>query len=76
MVWIFVSLCKLTSNRDPVLFPLTVAALAAFLAHFAAGFFEYNFADAEVAVLFLYIITIPFAQARILPNSAPLEKEQ
>jgi len=75
MIWIFVSLCKLISNRDSALFPLTVAALAAFLAHFAAGFFEYNFADAEVAVLFLYIIIVPFAQARILPNSAPLEKE-
>ena len=69
MVWIFISLCKLIPNKDPALFPLTVAALAAFLAHFAAGLFEYNFADAEVAVLFLYIITIPFAQARILRDS-------
>jgi len=68
MVWVCVSLCRLIAGRDPGLFPLTVAALAALLAHFAAGFFEYNFADAEVAVLFLYIITIPFAQARILPN--------
>lgn len=76
MVWIVLSLGKLLPNRDPALFPLTVAALATILAHFAAGFFEYNFADAEVAVLFLYIITIPFAQARTLPNKAPSEKEQ
>ncbi len=76
IVWIFISLCKLIANRDPALFPFTVAALAALLAHFAAGLFEYNFADAEVAVLFLYILTIPFAQARILPESAQPEKDQ
>ncbi|MFC2166250.1 O-antigen ligase family protein [Acidobacteriota bacterium] len=76
MVWIFISLCKLIPNKDPALFPLTVAALAAFLAHFTAGLFEYNFADAEVAVLFLYIITIPFAQARILAGSDRPGNEQ
>jgi O-antigen ligase len=64
MVWIFISLVKLVPNKDPSIFPLTIAAIAAFLAHFAAGFFEYNFADAEVAALFFYMITIPFAQAR------------
>jgi O-antigen ligase len=76
MVWIGVSLGKLTANRDPSLFPLTVAALAAFLAHFAAGLFEYNFADAEVAVLFLYIITVPFAQARILQDKNQTQSDQ
>ncbi len=64
MVWIFISLVKLVPNKDPAIFPLTIAAIAAFFAHFAAGFFEYNFADAEVAALFFYVITIPFAQAR------------
>ena len=71
LVWIFISLIKLVPNKDPTLFPLTVAAIAAFLAHFAAGLFEYNFADAEVAALFFYIITIPFAQARNLETSDP-----
>jgi O-antigen ligase len=66
MAWIFISLVKLIPNKDPAIFPLTVAAVAAFLAHFAAGFFEYNFADAEVAALFFYLITIPFAQTRNL----------
>jgi O-antigen ligase len=66
LVWLCISLIKLIPNKDPTLFPLTVAAIAAFLAHFAAGLFEYNFADAEVAALFFYIITIPFAQARNL----------
>jgi len=66
LVWLLISLIKLTPNKDPALFPLAVAAVAALLAHFAAGFFEYNFADAEVAALFFYIMTIPFAQARSL----------
>jgi len=69
LVWLFISLIKLVPNKDPTLFPLTVAAIAAFLAHFAAGLFEYNFADAEVAALFFYMIAIPFAQARNLGNS-------
>ena len=76
MVWICGSLLKMISKRDGVLFPLTVAALAALLANFAAGLFEYNFADAEVAVLFLYIITVPFAQARLLPESSQTEAGQ
>jgi O-antigen ligase len=69
MVWLFISLIKLVPNKDPTLFPLTVAAIAAFIAHFAAGFFEYNFADAEIAALFFYILTVPFAQARNLEKS-------
>jgi O-antigen ligase len=76
MVWIGIMLGRLTSNRDSRLFPLTVAALAAFLAHFAAGLFEYNFADAEIAVLLLYIITVPFAQDRILSDTSQPENEQ
>ncbi len=69
LVWLLISLIKLVPNKDPALFPLTVAAIAAFLAHFAAGFFEYNFADAEVAALFFYIMIIPFAQAHNLKKS-------
>ncbi|MBN1222892.1 MAG: O-antigen ligase family protein [Candidatus Aminicenantes bacterium] len=71
MAWAFSSLIRLLPNRDPLLFPLTVAAVAAFLAHFAAGLFEYNFADSEVAALFFFIITVPFAQAKILANREP-----
>jgi O-antigen ligase len=73
MVWLFVSLVKIIPNKDPTIFPLTVGAIAAFLAHFAAGFFEYNFADAEVAALFFYLIAIPFAQARNLENASSNE---
>jgi O-antigen ligase len=65
MGWIFFSLLKFLKNKDPVLYPLTAGALAAFLALMAAGFFEYNFGDSEVSTLFLFLITIPFAIDRI-----------
>ena len=61
MVWAFLSLLKLIRNKDPALRPVTVGALAALVGLFVAGFFEYNFADSEITVLFLYLITIPFA---------------
>jgi O-antigen ligase len=65
MVWVFISLLKLLKNKDPTLYPFTVAALAALLALSTAGLFEYNFADSEITALFLYLITIPFSLARI-----------
>jgi len=65
MIWTFISLIKLLKNKDPTLYALTIAALAAVLALFTAGLFEYNFADSEVTMLFLYMITIPFSLARI-----------
>jgi len=65
MVWAFISLLKLLKNKDPTLLPFTVAALAALFALFTAGLFEYNFADSEITMLFLYMITIPFSLVRI-----------
>jgi len=65
MVWVFISLIKLLKNKDPTLLPFTVAALAVLFALFTAGLFEYNFADSEITMLFLYMITIPFSLARI-----------
>ncbi len=70
MVWTFISLTKLLKNKDPTLYPLTVAALAALLALFTAGLFEYNFADSEITMLFLYMITIPFSLTRIQDKEA------
>ncbi len=60
------ALIKRLKIEDPESRPLTAAALAALFAFFAAGLFEYNFGDSEVAALFLYVITIPFAQERVL----------
>jgi O-antigen ligase len=43
---------------------LTAAALASTAAMLAAGLFEYNFGDSEFLMLFLVLITLPFAAAR------------
>jgi O-antigen ligase len=40
------------------------AALAAIAAMLAAGMFEYNFGDSEFLMLFLVIVTLPFAATR------------
>ena len=41
--------------------PLAAAALAAIAAMCAAGLFEYNFGDSEFLMLFLGLITLPYA---------------
>jgi O-antigen ligase len=43
---------------------LPAAALAAGAAMLAAGMFEYNFGDSEFLMLFLVIVTLPFAASR------------
>lgn len=43
---------------------LAGAGLAALAAMLAAGLFEYNFGDSEFLMLFLVLITLPFAAAR------------
>lgn len=64
MAWTFVSLSKLLRNKDPSLYLLTVAAMAAVAALISAGLFEYNFADSEITMLFLYLVTLPFSFLR------------
>jgi O-antigen ligase len=51
---------------------LAAAGLAAVVAMFAAGMFEYNFGDSEFLMLFLVLVTLPFAAARPLPGNALL----
>ena len=51
--------------------PLAAAALAAIAAMLAAGFFEYNFGDSEFLMMFLVLITLPFAAATRGGPSAP-----
>ena len=43
---------------------LAAAGLAAVVAMLAAGMFEYNFGDSEFLMLFLILVTLPFAAAR------------
>ena len=49
------------THRDTV---SAAAALAAVFAMLAAGLFEYNFGDSEFLMLFLVLVTLPFAAAR------------
>ena len=46
------------------------AGLAAVVAMLAAGMFEYNFGDSEFLMLFLGLITLPFAATLRAPDSA------
>jgi O-antigen ligase len=48
---------------------LAAAGLAAVTAMLAAGLFEYNFGDSEFLMLFLVLVTLPFA-ARTDPATA------
>jgi O-antigen ligase len=68
IAWAFVSFLPMLKTRDPSAFPHTATAAAALLALFTAGLFEYNFADSEVTILFLYLITAPFAIRKVLKS--------
>jgi O-antigen ligase len=61
----FIALIKLVKEKDADYRAPAAGALAALAAFFAAGFFEYNFGDSEVLTLLLFIVTMPFALARI-----------
>ena len=50
---------------------LNNAALASTVAMFAAGLFEYNFGDSEFLMLFLVLVTLPYAADRSAPASPP-----
>ncbi len=49
---------------------LAAAALAAVAAMLGAGIFEYNFGDSEFLMLFLILVTLPFAATRPLHADA------
>jgi len=62
IVMLAVGLVRLfRSRRDRTLAAGGLAAIAAML---SAGLFEYNFGDSEFLMLFLVLVTVPFAQAR------------
>jgi O-antigen ligase len=49
---------------------LSNAGLAAIAAMLAAGLFEYNFGDSEFLMLFLVLVTVPYAAERSTSSSA------
>ena len=56
-------------NRGPAR-AVAGAGLAAVVAMLAAGMFEYNFGDSEFLMLFLGLITLPYAAARPTSSSS------
>ena len=57
--------------RSSSLQSLPTAALAGVVAMLAAGMFEYNFGDSEFLMLFLLIVTLPYAADRVPATTAP-----
>ena len=66
IVALVVTLWKMLRDKRQKL--LAATALAAVVAMLAAGMFEYNFGDSEFLMLFLILVTLPFAAAQ--PKSA------
>jgi len=48
---------------------LPATGLAAVVAMLAAGMFEYNFGDSEFLMLFLILVTLPFAAGKAFDQS-------
>ena len=59
------------SGRERLLAATALAATAAML---AAGLFEYNFGDSEFLMLFLVLITLPFAALNVEPQAAAAQR--
>jgi len=53
---------RFRGERDQTLAATGLAAVAAML---AAGLFEYNFGDSEFLMLFLVLVTLPYAAERV-----------
>ncbi len=62
LAWALVDLRKLFRAGDPALRAAAMGGMAAVVALFVGGFFEYNFGDSEVASLFYFLIALPFAR--------------
>jgi O-antigen ligase len=70
--FIFTLLRDFVKARHTTRVPSIVnAALACTVAMLAAGMFEYNFGDSEVLMLFLVLVTLPYAAERT-PGASPL----
>jgi O-antigen ligase len=65
-VWFIVTLIRdFLRRRNSELRSLSNAGLAAIAAMLAAGLFEYNFGDSEFLMLFLVLVTLPYAAERV-----------
>jgi O-antigen ligase len=69
-VWFIVTLVRdFLRRRSSEFRSLSNAGLAAIAAMLAAGLFEYNFGDSEFLMLFLVLVTLPYAAERV-PDAA------
>jgi O-antigen ligase len=57
-------------QRDPSQRFLAAVGLSAVVSMLAAGMFEYNFGDSEFLMLFLILVTLPFAAGRTLTRQS------
>jgi O-antigen ligase len=72
-IWFIVVLIRdlARKTRSSSLRSLPTAALAVVVAMLAAGMFEYNFGDSEFLMLFLLLVTLPYAADRVPATTAP-----
>ena len=71
-IWFIVTLIRdFAKNRMKADPSLAYGALAVTVAMLAAGMFEYNFGDSEFLMLFLVLVTLPYAASRSTPASPP-----
>ena len=73
-LWFIVTLLRdfFRARRTTHVPSIVTAALACTVAMLAAGMFEYNFGDSEVLMLFLVLVTLPYAAERSSSDAAPL----
>jgi O-antigen ligase len=70
-IWFVIRLVRDFLRQRHAAYPsLSNAGLAAIGAMLAAGLFEYNFGDSEFLMLFLVLVTLPYAAAAAPPTHA------
>ncbi len=69
-LWFVVALAVdfLRMRRTTALPSVAMAALASVVAMVAAGMFEHNFGDSEFLMLFLLLVSLPYAADRLVPS--------
>jgi O-antigen ligase len=78
LLWLLFNVFRdnLPRTRSPALKAcvLSYAAIAATIGLMVSGLFEYNIGDSEVFMLYLFVISIPYAWARL--ESSPMRPAQ